>query len=64
MISRSIAGKKAVIVIPLTIPKLKLSCRIIILTPPRYCSTRHTNLCIARPIKPNGPVGHFIYGRD
>ena len=45
--SRCLPGINAVIVIPLTIPKLKLSCRIIILTPPRHYSPCHTNLCIA-----------------
>ena len=41
--SRCIAGIKAVIVTPLMTPKLKLSC-CTILTPPRYASTRQTNL--------------------
>ena len=59
-ISRCLPGIKAVIVIPLTIPKLKLSCRIIILTPPWHYSSCHTNLCIAIPTEPTKPVGHFV----
>ena len=46
VMSRCIAGIKVVMVIPLTIPKLKLSCRIIILTPHDTlpCATQ---LCVA-----------------
>ena len=61
-LSRCIAGINAVIVIPLTIPKLKLSCLIIILTPPWHGSPCHTNLCIAVQTEQEGmPEGHFVY---
>ena len=62
--SRCLAGIKVVIVIPLIIPKLKLSCLIIILTPPWHASTCHTNLCKARPTEPTEPVGHFVYWKS
>ena len=70
VISRCIAGIKAVIVIPLMTPKLKLSCRIIILTPPWHASPCHTNLCKARPTElteptePTEPGGHFVYWKS
>ena len=64
VISRCIAGIKVVNVIILMIPKLKLSCRTIILTPPWHYSTCHTNLCIAQPTELTEPVGHFVYWKS
>ena len=58
VISRCLVGIKAVIVIPLIKPKLKLSYRIIILPSPWHGSPCHTNQCKARPTE---PVGHFVY---
>ena len=55
---RPLPGINAAPVIPLIAPKLKLSCLIIILTPPWHDSTCHTNLCIA-PHPEKG--GHFVY---
>ena len=63
-ISRCLPGTKAVTVTPLTIPKLKLTCRIIVLTPPWHCSPCHTNLCIAIPTEPTEQVGHFVYWKS
>ena len=65
--SRCIAGIKPVKVIPLIIPKLKLSCRIVILTPPWHYSMCHTNLCIAQPTEQTeqtDAVGHFDYWKS
>ena len=62
--SRCLAGIKVVMVIPLIIPKLKLSCLIIILTPPWHASTCHTNLCKARQTELIEPVGHFVYWKS
>ena len=62
--SRCIAGIKEVMVIPLTIPKLKLSCLIIIHTPPWHASTCHTNLCKAPPTEPTEPGDHFVYWKS
>ena len=59
--SRCLPGKKAVIVIAPTIQKLKLSCRIIILTLPWHYSTCHTNLCKAQQTE---RVGHFVYWKS
>ena len=61
--SRCLAGINAVIVIPLTIPKLKPTCRIIILAPPWNYSTCHTNLGKAMQ-KPTEQVGHFVYWKS
>ena len=60
--SRCLSDINAVLVIPLMIPKLKLSCRIIILTPPWHVSTCNTNLCIA-PLTEEGG-GHFVYWKS
>ena len=65
VISRCIADIKAVMVFPLMIPKLKLSCRTIILTPPWHYSTCHTNLCKAQPTElPERVGGHFVYWKS
>ena len=59
-----LTGINAVTVIALTIPKLKLSRRII-LTPPWHSSTRHTNLCPAQPTElQTEPVSHFLYWKS
>ena len=60
VISRCLVGIKAVIVIPLIKPKLKLSRRIIILPSPWHGSPCHTNLCIAPQIETE-LQGHFVY---
>ena len=64
VISLCIAGIKVVMVTQLTIPKLKLSCRIIILTPPWHASPCHTNLCKAIPTQPTEQEGHFVYWKS
>ena len=60
VISHCLPGIKPVIVIPLTTPKLKLSCRSI-LSLPWHDSTCHTNLCIAKMTEPDG---HFVYWKS
>ena len=59
--SRCLPGINVVFVIPPMIPKSKLSCRIIILTPPWHCSTCHTNLCFVQQTE---QVGHFVHWKS
>ena len=63
-ISRCLAGINAVIVIPLMTPKFKLSCLMIILTPPWHYSPCHRNLCITPPTEHIEPEGHFVYWKS